>query len=463
MTSNPYTLFISSANGVPFGRDSLLEELARIITLQPRPEHRDIHALPGTGKSTLLRHMADPAFAERARKWFTGDFHAHPERLLFIYVSGWVQSIHPFFLILRQFYAAVAERESRLDLPPLPRLEPSSDVSDADQALNHMEQDVWRLHEAGVRPVFLLDDFHQPEAFGSLSKQQSGTLGSWKDVCAFILGTERRLQDVNPDAKGSPLFKQLPQTPFGDLPEEEALEFVRSPLPKNCRFPEADIHCLYELAGGFPYLLLLAGQALWDLRRQTGLLEAGDRPLSLQLRALLEGRLAQDFDRTFHLFYEALNSEQRDGLYLLATSPSMQMGDGLDRRSNRLSWLPQYGLVHLGPEGDMHLFSPLFAEYILDQRRPAEALQPTLSGLQQELYNFLRQHPGQLLTYEDLWRSVGNWSSQGRRLAEEDKARIHLAISKLRQQLPAGEQIASVRSRGYRYEPATAARSIVPA
>ncbi len=466
MYGNPFSSFSPENNLMIKGRRDLLHEIAQIITLS-RPDHKDIHGLPEMGKSTLLRYIAQPEFIEAYREHFLGDFRREPHRLFILYVSGWLGSVHPLVVFGREFYRHYDAYRARLrdehqtdDLPDLD--EPELADHDGDQALEVMEPHIRQLVAKGVRPVFLLDEFDREHAFQVLSPEQAGRLSTWMAYCSFIFATERLLEKVNPSAKkGSPLFKRLQQTFVREyIPEEAAIYVVDLLKGFGTGLPDKDIDYMAEQSGGFPTLLLLAGRALWDMRQRMKLPPEPDAdPLSEKARAVLTSRLAAEFKRPFNAFYQAVDLNQRQALIEQARQEEAQGGESpgvpSGPRYNLLSSLEQYGLIQVDDDGVMRLFAPLFRAFLLQQEptKPAKEAETGLTGLQANLYHAFVNKPDAVLTFDELGEKV--W---GRRPSdEEEKRRIHIAVSKLRKQLEesdGGGRIISQRSLGYRFVPA---------
>ena len=460
--TNPFSLFLSRGDFVPIGREEVLDEIARVITQLP-PDDRDLHSLPQMGKTTLLRYVAGPQFLARYRDKFIKPFNEHPERIFFIFVSGWNASTHPFLVLYHEYYRAWrAWQPQHPELADLPL--PGLAARDAAHALSLLEPHLWGLHQRGFRPVILFDDFAGESAFGALDLDETARLGLWKDYCALIFSTERLLEEVNPQAKGSPLFKRLTQTQLRSMLPEEAEEFLR--VVDDGALPDAEIAEVVAVAGGFPYLLMLGGRVVWELRRELGLLEQPAVLLPDGARLDLMTRLREAFDRTFDLYFHSLNDERRDVLLDLARRgeiPGEAMQE-IDRRTQHLGWLTKYGLVAMRPNGDRVLFSPLFRDFLLAMDAAASAevdteRGPELPPQQADLYDTFRRRPGEPLSYAELGQAVWEWPA-GRRAEEIDeaeKAKIQLAVHKLRVELERsgrGDRIVNVRKRGYRYEPA---------
>ena len=476
---NPFTTLLSTGTILPTGREVRLAELAAVIS-QEQHENRDLHGLPNVGKSALLRQVVGDQFLSPLHEQFLEPYRSKPQRLFILYVSGWIESIHPIVLIYREYFRRFQAYQAwirKIDpafrekgLPPL--AEPAEGAPpDAKQALDLLEGHLWALRDAGIRVVLLLDDFDSPWAFGKLSVDEAARVNSWRDYFSLICTTERLLEDVNREArkKMSPLFKRLTQRHVGDLSPDGAARFVRAALgDARDMLPEDDVRLLIELSGGFPLLLLLGGQALWELRDRLGLLESPDRPLPGPMRAFLRARLAQEFSRTFHSYYETLAPVRQAVLLEMARVgrlPTDSLSDD-EAYASHLSWLENYGLVRI-TDGYVDLFSPLFREFLLsgvaapETSDPAAVRpEPDLPRQQADLYDTFRNRPGEPLSYVELGQAVWEWPAERRdeEIDEAEKRKIHLAVHKLRAELERagrGDRIVNVRKRGYRYEPAS--------
>ena len=458
---NPFSLLLSNGEFVLIGREELLGEIARVITQFP-PDDRDLHGLPQMGKTALLRYIAGPQFIERYRKTFIKPFNDHPERLFFVFVSGWNAGTHPFLVLYHEYYRHYrAYQAGHPELADLSLVE--SAARDAAHALAMLEPHLWAMHQRGFRPVILFDDFAGESAFGALDLEETTRLGLWKDYCALIFATERLLEEVNPKAKGSPLFKRLTPAEVRPMLPEEAVEFMNAMLAAHGgALPGDEIAEVVALAGGFPYLLMLGGREVWELRRELGLLEKPDVPLPDGARPDLMNRLAETFARSFDLYYRNLNDERREALLDLARRGKIsgEAMQEIDRRTQHLGWLTKYGLATMQPNGDRAIFSPLFRDFLLSAAgdTPLERAQD-LPRQQADLYDTFRNRPGEPLSYVELGQAVWEWPAERRdeEIDEAEKRKIHLAVHKLRAELERagrGDRIVNVRKRGYRYEPA---------
>lgn len=469
MYGNPFSAVLASKTFLPTGREAILREVAQVITL-PNPDSRDLHGLPGMGKTDILRYISGPEFIARYSEAFFPSYDEKPWLLFRVFVEGWSESIHPFVLLYRKFIRAYGEyrgdmaaKHPDVVLPDAPLAE--IDDMDGNKAVSLMEPLLRNLKNTPVRVVLLLDEFDEKWAYGNLEADETSRLSSWKTLCSFILATERQLEDVNTRAKGSPFYKRLTPAQVRDFLPQEAREFVDEILKRGeVSLPEEDIAELLRLAGGFAYLLILGGRALWDLRQRMELGDSPKKPLPDALRSSLEGRLAVEFERMFELYYDrrAGNGEHQV-LFDLAVAGSVSVAEAPAAQRVLLAKMEQYGLVDLDQNGQATLFSPLFQDWLKRQGPPREEAvvaagdtEPDLTGYQTNIHNVLRDKPDKLVTFEELGQRVWSWPPDYRS-TDIDKRKIQIAVSKLRRALEraaTGEHIVNVRGRGYRYEPA---------
>ena len=468
MYGNPFSEFLVSDDFLLIGRDGTLREVAQVITMA-NPDHRDLHGLAGMGKSNMLRYISGPEFIEEYKSAFLPPYNKQPYRLFRPYIAGWIEIIHPTIFLYREF--AKAYRKFRADLQVedpqvvLPDLavEMRDDLG-RDEAMSLMETMLHALSVQDIGVAILLDDFDSDLAYGRFNADEVARLTSWMDYCSFIVATERRLEDVNPAAKGSPLYKRLTQTPVRELLPDEARAFLLAVLDRvGASLPGEDIENLVELVGGFSYLLILAGRELWELRRRMRLEKSPDG-LPEALKPYFEDSLSGELRRMFEVYYAGRTEVQRDLLRELGAKGSLSLQTGGEsRRYIQLMSLASYDLVKLDNDGRVFPFSPLFGRYLAslsaESVRPAPAgSAPALTRLQTDLYHLFRSRPREVLTFEELGRKFWSWPADSTwEPPEEDTHKIRMAVSKLRRELEesaTGERIVNVRSRGYRYEPA---------
>ena len=313
-----------------------------------------------------------------------------------------------------------------------------------------MEDIITRLRGLAVRPILLLDDFDLPLVKMSLA--DTTRMRPWRDTVAFVLTTEKPFHEVNPEAAGSPFFQTIPLERMGGFSDAEARHMLeRVAADAGMALPPDDVTAVLRETGGHPYLLILAGKVLWELRTQLGLKEG--QPLGVH-SPLLRGWLAEEFRRPFHLYLDRLNKEEHSAIQALLAGD-----DASDHRTQRhmLAALAGKGLVVYDPVLQQYqLFSALFDEFAraampaTPERVAPGTKEPPLSGQEEHLYEYLRQRPDHVYTLEDIARDV--WHGDAN---DQVVRRIQVTMSRLRGKLQGatGEDIVSVRGQGYRFVP----------
>ena len=363
--------------------------------------------------------------------------------------------MHPFVYLQRRFQEEYGKwRQGRADWPPLPteELQPTTAPP---VALTTIDQALYAL-TGKVRIAFLLDDFDLP--FEEMTKAETMHLRSWKASVAFLLVYERELYRVNRSGAASAFFQMMPLLRIGGVPKEQAKRLLEEPAKNAHRpFPSADTQHVLQQVGNHPYLLIRAGTTLWNLRNNLGLLSQAD-PLTTAQRAMLDGHLQVHCQRTFELYWEHLEPEERQGLRELAMPGKRP---ALDTAQAHPAWaaLQTMGLLQPGSQAGAYEFvSPLFRAFVAHRSEsPAAVLEPSLTGLETRLYQYLRQHQNRLCTFEELSTHVWQHPLQGPDDTEQ-RRRIQVAVARLRGALKksSGEDIQSLRKQGYQLLPCRA-------
>jgi hypothetical protein len=427
----------------------LLEQISA-----PFPGSLELLGLPGMGKSTLLRYISHPQGAlVRHSELLAPPFSSEPSALLPIMIQFRLSSsdMHPFVYMYQRFhkeYRGYRSRVSTVAGGTLPVLEEVEPVQLPDVAAGLMGKDIQALARRGVRTALLLDDFDL--AVASLTGSETDMLRPWREWTAFVLATERRFDDVNREASGSPFFQTLTTVYMGGLTAEEARRLLSEPAEAAGNpFPADDVEYVQDQAGGHPYLAILGGRSLWDLREQLGL-HLMPTPLSTQQRAVLKGRLLAEFRGWFDLYWDRLNAAERQALL----APLTESEPTLDQYA-LFGPLAERGLMRYNSHrGRYEPFSPLFAEHLLGRQGGARIPIPSaFTGLEESLYQYLRDRIDRVCTYEDLWQNV--WKRPVPAAPgglDQARRRMQVAVSRLRAKIPdaAQESIVSVRGQGYR-------------
>ncbi|MDQ2806951.1 MAG: helix-turn-helix domain-containing protein [Chloroflexota bacterium] len=449
---NPYfwmpgTFNLRQFYGAPKWVRLILEQ----ITFTP-PHDLELIGLPGMAKTTLLRYIADPQGAlHDYPDWLQAPYDQQADRLFMALVQFRLApaDTHPFIYLYHRFYeeyALYCDRQLKHD-PALRRvypLLPSPDKQTATTAVDTMQLAIERLVADDIRPVLLLDDFDL--AFARLDLEQTTRLRPWRDRVAFVLVTERPLHEVNAKAAGSPFFQTMPVQTITGLPPAEARRMLAEPAQNaGCPFPDADVDTILPYTGGHPYLLILAGRALWETRARLTLL-GSVQPLSAQQQQMLRGRLQDNFGRTFQFYRDGLSPAELQALRLLINE-----GTGTDYAT--LAALEAKGLVQYEAADNYVPFSPLFAEFVAGaSASPVAPADLPLTGIEGQFYDYLYHNADRVCLFDELAREV--WHAADPNDADI-RRRMQVTVSRLRKKLKTttGDDISSVRDQGYRLLP----------
>jgi Transcriptional regulatory protein, C terminal/AAA ATPase domain len=442
-----------------YGSEELVQRLVdAIATLEPPAI--ELLGLPGMGKSILLHYLAHPEGALAPDSKYLKKQHGQRQffRLRVEFRRRPLET-HPFVYLWEQFYAEVkASLGARRPVPSWVAqvLEPEQAISpdDARRALACLHKGVDSLANADVRPVFLLDDFHL--AFAALSKEETESLRPWRDFVAVILVVERALHKVNAESSTSFYFQMMPLERIGGLPQGRAALLLQKPAQDaEHPFPAKDVAYVLEQTGPHPYLLIRAGTTLWNTRTQLGLLKYSNKPLTDEQKAILRGHLQVHFDRTFELYWNCLEPEERTVLQELRGLLDQQEYTYTEIQSMVLAALNLLGLVKLNPSTSHYeFFSSPFSTFVATKSGLTGG--PNLTGYEATLYNYLRRNAERVCTFAELSQVV--WQSPPQAVEDEkdQRRRIQVMVSRLRQKLAkqTGEDIQSVREQGYQFIPA---------
>jgi len=424
--------------------------LEGISAFPPKPF--ELTGLPGMGKTTLLRYLAhrQGAFMQR-REYLQKRFCDSPYRFFPIHVE--FRHMPTGMDVLAYLYDRFSEEHRRREDLQLPKSRDLGENPTQEAIAQSLREDCRDMDRSAIRPVFLLDDFDLP--FKKMSLDDASNFGEnlrpLRENVAFVITTERRLDEVNPEATaGSPFFTELMPIEFTGLEPDDAERLVREPAEKKgCPFPKEDRDVVLRQAGRIPALLLRGCEVLWELHRTFGL--EPDAPLPDKYRDVLLGQLRREFRPVFNMYWHRLNDKELTVLTSLARSPEQFTSGELEV----LHPQTKRGLVAYNPDHNRYeFFSPLFAEFVRDMADTASAgALPTLTGLETSLYEYLRDHSNGICTFEDLHREIWNHlMGESDEEREQAKRRVQVAISRLRSKLRelGGEEIISIRDEGYR-------------
>jgi hypothetical protein len=453
-TENPYFgLPLSFEPDKYYGSQYWINFILQWASNDP-PRSLELIGLPGMGKSSLLRNVANPKGAlVKNKESLRSGFRSDPSRMFPLLVEYRLlpTDSHPFIYLFQRFDEEYTKYRERLvqDKTDLPTFGKAVEIKKPEQALSLLDEQTKKLNDHRIRPLFLLDDFDL--AFVHLTQIETTRLRPWRDRVSFVLATERRLDRVNAEAAGSPFYQTLPHVYIGGLVDEDARRLVSEPAKKSdWPLHSDDIQWILEQAGNHPYLLIQACSVFWSFRERIKLTMSDNVQVSSQHGQILLGYLKMEFRTTFRLYWENLDPAERDTLRSVASGKELNSG-----QYGALASLEERGLSKYDPNRKAHVpFSPLFREFITNYNTHTG-----LSSLEASLYEFLERNADRTCSFEELSQAIWKLPFDG---AEEDKElirrRMQVTVSRLRKKLQesANVDILSIRDQGYRLVQVTA-------
>lgn len=458
MTTDPYLALKEFEPDHFYGREIELKSVLEFISSSSLRIVL-IEGLYEIGKSSFLRYLAHPGGALHTHSHFLHEpFLNEPWRLLPIFVDFLLLpgDVHPFDYLYESFLNEYKRHElvrSRTNLPGFPGLDAALDVDEPEGMISLLEKHFRKLAEHGFRPVLLLDGFDV--AFERLTKVQTNRMVPLRKSASFILAAERPLHQVNAEAYGSPFYQKLDFRSLGSLSHDESSQLITKTAGElGVSFAEEDVRFLIEETGGHPYLLILAGSVLLDVSRRIGSPDDNPTPITQEHTQYIRARLQEVCKRSFQLYWEQLELEDRDALRGVLNPASLS-----EAQRKRLASLEDKGLIDYDLKTKRYnIFSPLFAEFIRNtaSENTFSVYRLDLTGLEANLYDYLRRHPNKICTFDELWQEVWASSSHEADLGQDSiRRRMQVTVSRLRKKIQdaAGEDIIGVREQGYRFIP----------
>jgi DNA-binding winged helix-turn-helix (wHTH) protein len=178
-----------------------------------------------------------------------------------------------------------------------------------------------------------------------------------------------------------------------------------------------------------------------------------DEPLSKEHRAHLTILLRPEFYRFFNLYPEYLDTNEQEVLKKLVLGQNWGEAD-----ERFVGALVHRGLVIYDDKKNIYRpFSSLFADYLSElTANSSEQPRLELTGIEASLHQYLRRHPNQTCTVDQLLQEVWTYANNESSEKDQQRRRMQVAISRLRTKLKdvnTGEDILSIRDVGYRYIP----------
>jgi hypothetical protein len=314
-------------------------------------------------------------------------------------------------------------------------------------------QQLRSLYAEDIRPVFLIDDIDSVlQRIKAEEKSQYPFkpeivvhLRAWRSSAAFIICTENKLADIDSLASSN-LFGLFDPVYLGGLNDKEAEKLLNEPIREiqgvRC-FPEKDITLLLKQAGSHPYLLILGGKLLWEIRERYGLLDKADQ-LSIDIQNILIERLYENAERRFKAYWDKLSRNEQWLLIDLFNMKTPSSGNLL------LHKMLNSGLIRLDSEGKPAFFSALFQRFVKSQVNLLSIDEISPAYTERKLFQYLEKNRGRPCAFDEIAQEV--WLLPLDRNEKKMRRRIQVLVSRLNNRLQekhVGLIVKNVRNSGY--------------
>jgi hypothetical protein len=324
------------------------EDIGQILGLLGNGQNVALVGQRRMGKTSLLFHIADPAIFEAHG--------LHEGEHLFAYLDGTeLGHLSPdevLGLLLDPLVATLPDVGHPLALgqPPASGL-----------AYREFREAILKVTEAGLKPIYLLDEFESlagnphlgPRFFSGLR-----SLSSQFDLSFVTASRESllRLTYANAETLSSPFFNTFATLRLGLFSESEARSLVETLASHaGLGLPSSLVDRILMLAGPHPLLLQIAAFHAVELWGEEDWQADGD--------AQWRRRFLAEAEPHFEYYWRHLTKEER---YALATLHLSQQDEA---QREAIRHLEQACLIRQSEQGDIYL-SPAFEEFVRRQSVP---------------------------------------------------------------------------------------------
>jgi len=312
-----------------------------------------------------------------------------------------------------------------------------------------------------LRVTLLLDEFESLTSNPELDRRLFPGLRALaqESIITYLTASQRPLIECS--AEYSPFFNILVLFKMGLFDESESRELMERSLSKaETSFPSEVLDGILELGGRHPFFLQVVAYSALELQRVKG------TPLDSQDLHILTQAVRSQVEPHFDYYWKHLTPQEQ---YVLAALPVTQ-SDEVHRE--QLEVLTDLCLIAKeGENGGYSYFSPLFRDFVRRQKAP-DVLQadpfvlvlPLKGALLREkplplnprlfaLLSYLMDHPGRVVSNEELDREVLAPSEERQQYQYIGDDRLKSTIKELRRAL--GEEADRIVSKwgvGYTLE-----------
>lgn len=451
---NPYTPMLLTYNPERFyGRSQEIISILQVITANDPTGHA-IYGSRTVGRTTLLKYLRDPDGAVfHYEEYLNVNFQpGGGYQLAFVYINlhNFTAEESIFYRMLRQL-SLVVDDEALGEVIHIPRFDEDSPIQ---HLVDCIRDTCLQFTDQRLRIVFLLDDFDT--ALPHLGNDDDRLMRSLSEVAPIILATNMPIVEMRPDLKDdSPFLGILRPEPIRLLEQRAAYQLVQQPAQDvGAPFSDNETKFLLKVAGRYPFFLIAACELYFDMKQTFP--DIAQRLDSDEQRHLFKQQFIFRLNRSTHverllkITWNSLNERERNTLRHMA-----EQGGTIDMMSEHgimAEHLLNKALTYSNMiDGSYHIFSDLFAEYVLQQQdKPQEQVKvmdetilSTLTPIDRSLLEYMIEHNGEVLTFEQLITDV--WQDE-----TTSKRALEAAVYRLRNNIKAGE-IKNVRGRGYKF------------
>lgn len=444
-----------------FGRRNEVGEIVQLIGAYV-PQSISIVGERRIGKTSLLRYISHPdggpaVFADRLSR--------PTEKYVFVYVDlelldlEYAHGLDPRILFFRHLLARLNQQMQR-HLNDQPHIQQTlQDIYETYRAAEDinilvtegLDDYLRHLEKLDLVTVLLLDEADQAVQI-QIGHFLRALLGN-RDL-AYILTTQRPLQELDPERNMSPLYNLCTHIRLGLLSKETATVMTTDlAAAVDHHFSSDELTYILDRGGRYPSFLKIAARHVFDAPRFD--------------TDALDTQIYADVEADCRSLWDGMSSEERLVTYRIAVGQPLAPAT-----REPLHELVERGIIRNA--ASRRLFSPLFARYVRQQPEPIEDVAPTSKPADAPTFVFGSDYviydresvnltPQQLRLFRALYENAGSVSTRaylyetawdGDEYSQDKSATVNIAVQRLRSQLKEhlGDRvlIESERGKGYR-------------
>lgn len=446
-----------------FGRRNEAREIIQLIGAYV-PQSISIVGERRIGKTSLLRYVSHP---EGGRAAFANHLSRPVEKYLFVYVDlelldlEYAHGLDPRILFFRHLLTRINQTMQRhLDDRPRmqQRLQEVYKTYRTTEELNilvteGLDDYLRHLESLDFVTILLLDEADQGVQI-QVGHFLRALLGN-RDL-AYVLTTQRPLQELDPERNLSPLYNLCTHIRLGLLSKEAATIMITDLAGAvDHQFSSDELTYILDRGGRYPSFLKIAARHTFDAATFD--------------EQNLDARIYADVEADCRSLWDSMTNAERLVTYRIAAGQPLAPAMRETRHE-----LAQRGIVL--NTASRQLFSPLFTRYVRNQPEPVEEAMPEsepdgagtptfVFGSDYVIYDrqSVNLTPQQLRLLKALYENAGNVSTRSylyqtawdaEEYSEDKSATVNIAVQRLRSQLKQqlGDRILieSERGKGYR-------------